>query len=213
MLPRNTLKMRGSDAIVSAELCLDLRLCPSRLNKLPAMSITPAVSQSHNFDLSGSRKGKEDERKFPLQKKGTRRSLNNSQKNVGFSNKLGSVLSCWRESSLHSIENQPIYIISIKRSSSKACIVIEIGDLFWYGLAFPHINLTEPTQEIAGNIHLGSTFIKRNSFDFHNKLSDILTAEPFYPWWSACQPLVFHFIVTFLKAKSSTCQSAAWKKC
>lgn len=86
-----------------------------------------------------------------------------------------------------------------------------MGALFWSGLAFPHLELTEPTQEIAGNIHLGSTFIKRNSFDFHNKLSDILTAEPFYPWLSACQALVSHFIVTFLQAESSTCQSAAEK--
>lgn len=109
----------------------------------------------------------------------------------------------------------PTHIISIKSHSWKACIVIETGALFWSGLAFPHLKLTEPTQEIAGNIHLGSTFIKRNSFDFHNKLSDILTAEPFYPWLSACQALVPHFIVTFLQAESSTCQSAAekWARC
>lgn len=208
MLPKNTLKW-GDPTPFSP----NLRLCPSGLNKLPAISIALALRQTHNFGLSRSQKGKENEKLFPLQKKSTNRSLNNSQENVGLNNKLGNTLSCWTESSFHSIENRPIYIISIKRSSSKACIVIEIGDLFWYGLAFPHIILTEPTQEIAGNIHLGSTFIKRNSFDFHNKLSDILTAEPFYPWWSACQPLVFHFIVTFLKAESSTCQSAAWKKC
>lgn len=139
------------------------------------------------------------------------RSLNNSQQPARADVKLGKCANALLGAP-RGIKKPPMYIISIKTCSWKACIVIEMGALFWSGLAFPHLELTEPTQEIAGNIHLGSTFIKRNSFDFHNKLSDILTAEPFYPWLSACQALVSHFIVTFLQAESSTCQSAAEKR-
>jgi len=204
--------MRRSNAIVSVELfLLTFGFVHPGWTNFPKWA-SPLLSARRTTSVSlGHRREKRMRSSFPTKGR-TLRSSKYSQKNVGLNNKLGKVLSCGTESSFHCTENPPIYIISIKKSSSKACIVIEIGDLFWYGLAFPHINLTEPTQEIAGNIHLGSSFIKRNSFDFHNKLSDILTAEPFYPWWSACQPLVFHFIVTFLKAESSTCQSAAWKK-
>lgn len=79
---------------LSRVISLDLRLCPSRLNKLPEMSIAPALCQTHNFGLFRSQKGREDERPFPLQRKGTLRGLNNSQKNVGLNNKLVKVLSC-----------------------------------------------------------------------------------------------------------------------